>query len=90
MSNRTFLDEVKAAHQLNKSILVGKYEQELREKILDASKDGLMHITIDYRCYINLETILQAIRNICTEPGFKYCLDTHPSWRITLSWEFPA
>jgi hypothetical protein len=90
MSNRTFLDEVKAAYQLNKSILVGKYEQELREKILDASKDGLMQITIEYPCYPNLETVLQAIRNICTEQGFKYMIDTHLSSKITLSWEFPA
>jgi hypothetical protein len=86
----TFLDEVKATYKLNHSILLGKYEQELREKILDASKQGLMQIIIEYPCNPHLQEVLQAVRNICTEPGFKYCLDTHLSWRITLSWEFPA
>lgn len=88
MNKRTFLDEVKAAYQLNKSILIGKYEQELREKILDASKQGFTQIIIEYPCYPNPETVLQAVRNICTEPGFKFNLDANPSWRITLSWEF--
>ena len=90
MSKKTLLDEVKVVYQLNKRILVGKYEQELREKILNASKDGLMHIIIEYPCNPHLESVLQAVRNICTEPGFKYCIQTNPSWRITLSWEFPA
>ncbi len=88
MNKRTFLDEVKAVYQLNQNILIGKYEKELREKILDASRDGLMQITIESPCNPHMEEALQTVRNICMEPGFKYCLNTHPSLRITLSWEF--
>lgn len=88
MSKETLLDEVKATYKLNQSVLIGKYEQELREKILDASKQGFTQIIIDHRCCFFLEEVSQAARNICIEPGFKFNLDTNPSWRITLSWEF--
>lgn len=88
MDKKTFIDEVKSAYKLNHSILIGMYEHELREKILDASKQGFRQIIIDRRGNFSLEEVSQAARNICTEPGFKFNLDTSPIWKITISWEF--